>query len=106
MNRNIKEKIEQHNALCLTYYNDALVQIDREKPIWKKYRNCQATFCETECYYVLKSYDTIIGVANKSTHDGFDVLRFVYHFTNTSAQHLSKFFNDYAHKIYRWRVVK
>ena len=50
--------------------------------------------------YALKSYDTFVALVIR---DGertacYDFLRYVYGYTATSAQHIAKFFSDYADK--------
>ena len=61
-----------------------------------KLRSCQACVYETENYFVLKSYDTIVAFIDKNTRQKFDILRKVYGYTSTSAQHITKFFSDYG----------
>ena len=45
--------------------------------------------------FILKSYETFVACINRDTGVGYDLLRYVYCYTVTSAQHISKFFNDY-----------
>ena len=66
------------------------------KNFGKQLRSCQAYVLETEHYYVLKSYNTIIACIDKKTDTLFDFLRMVYGYTSTSAQHISKFNKDYC----------
>jgi len=61
----------------------------------KRLRSCSATVITTDRYIYLQSYSTIVAFYNRATHEFFDVLRFVYGYTATSAQHISKF----AHEI-------
>ena len=62
-------------------------------------RSCQAKVyaydTEKGRVYVLKSYNTLVAMIDD---DGrcYDFLRYVYGYTATSSQHISKFFNDYA----------
>ncbi len=63
---------------------------------WKRLRYCAAEVCETETYYILRSYNTIVAVIDKGTHVLFDALRVVYGYTTTSAQHIIKFAHDYG----------
>lgn len=63
---------------------------------WKQLRSCTAWVAETDCYFILKSYDTIAAIIDKYTGQKFDFLRYVYGYTSTSAQHISKFFSDYG----------
>lgn len=59
-------------------------------------RSCQACVYETENFFVLKSYDTIVAFIDKNTQQKFDILRYVYDYTSTSAKHIAKFFSDYG----------
>ena len=58
-------------------------------------RYCSASVYQTEDYIVLRSYNTVVAFINKHTGELFDVLRYVYGFTSTSAQHIAKFRSDY-----------
>ena len=62
----------------------------------KQLRHCSAVVYETENYYILRSYATIIAVIDKTTDTLYDALRLVYGYTATSAQHISKFNHDYC----------
>lgn len=62
----------------------------------ERLRSCQACVYETENYFVLKSYDTIVAFIDKNTRQKFDILRKVYRYTSTSVQHIAKFFADYG----------
>lgn len=69
----------------------------------KRLRTCQAWVYASDNYFLLKSYDTFVAVINRNSGYGYDVLRYVYDYTATSAQHISKFFNDYyAIKVCRY----
>lgn len=59
-------------------------------------RTCSAHIYETEHFYILRSYNTFIASYNKETGEFIDFLRYVYGFTNTSAQHIAKFRHDFA----------
>lgn len=74
-------------------------------------RSCSARVGETENYYILRSYRTIIAAIDKRTDTMYDFLRLVYGYTATSGQHVSKFGKDYgagqwapAH-VMTWRAV-
>lgn len=75
----------------------------------KRLRSCNAKVYAYDEYYVLKSYDTIVAVIDRNTGIAYDFLRYVYGFTSTSAQHISKFFHDYTtdkwypETVYTWR---
>lgn len=63
---------------------------------WKKFRTCQAYVAETENFYILRSYNTIVACIRKNCLQSYDFLRYVYVYTVTSAQHISKFIHDYG----------
>ena len=71
----------------------------------KRLRTCQAWVYETDNYYLLRSYNTIVALIRKDNKQGYDVLRGVYGYTNTSAQHIAKFFSDYGDRrlVYTYR---
>ena len=77
--------------------NNELEQVGRLRP-------CQATVYENERYVVLISYKTAVAFIDKQDRRAFDVLRLVYGYTATSAQHIRKFFSDYArgYELYRY----
>lgn len=60
-------------------------------------RSCSAEVLTTEHYHFLKSYNTIIAFIDKNTDTCYDVLRYVYGYTSTSAQHIAKFRHDYGY---------
>jgi hypothetical protein len=47
-------------------------------------------------YAVLTSYSTVVAVIDYATDTLYDFLRYVYGYTTTSAQHISKFDKDYG----------
>lgn len=62
----------------------------------KRLRTCKAYVFETPNFYLLRSYDTYVAAIEKDTDICYDFLRFVYGYTITSAQHISKFVKDYG----------
>ena len=62
----------------------------------RQLRNCSAQVYEQGKYYVLQSYRTVVAFIDTETDTLYDVLRYVYGFTATSAQHIAKFRNDYG----------
>lgn len=89
-------------------YKKAMTEYNEEHSVYKKLRSCQADVCETENYYILRSYNTIVAVISKETGCCYDVLRLVYCFTATSAQHIAKFCSDFGCEInnkYTYRFV-
>lgn len=72
----------------------------------KRLRTSKAYVYETDSYYILKSYSTVVAFIRKSDCECFDILRNVYGYTATSAQHIAKFKNDYnAASCKIWREV-
>lgn len=66
-------------------------------------RSCSATVFDIVdnttgevLYRVLRSYATIVAFVDERTNTMYDVLRLVYGYTATSAQHISKFHRDYC----------
>lgn len=78
-----------------------------EKPISvRRFDYCQAQIIETESYYVLRSYQSLVAVFSKKTNIGYDFLRYVYGYTASSAKHISKFFKVFGvTNIYTYRRV-
>lgn len=66
-------------------------------------RTCNAAIYENERYIILISYTTTVAFIDKQEHAAYDILRLVYHYTATSAQHIAKFFNDCAYGCARFR---
>lgn len=72
------------------------INVDGELKYVRRLRTCSAHVYETEHFYLLCSYNTIICAIDKATNTAYDFLRYVYGFTSTSAQHISKFIHDYS----------
>lgn len=72
----------------------------------RRLHKCQAYVYETTSYYLLKSYSSFVAFIRKSDGECFDILRNVYGYSSTSAQHIAKFTNDY-HAVGKqtWREV-
>ena len=101
------------NEACRAYYDAAMeergqmpwVQDNKPSP-WKRLRSCSAEVLETPSFFILRSYNTVVAVIDKLTGNTWDVLRMVYGYTATSAQHIAKFSNDYGNgKRYTWREI-
>ena len=90
-----REKQGFCNQICKEVYDDAMAELNYTCK-YKRLRTCSAVVFETEHYYILQSYRTPIAVIAKSTDTLYDVLRYVYVYTSTSAQHISKFEKDYC----------
>lgn len=86
------------NRVAMEIFDNAILELNRIKgrAEWKRLRTCTAEVAETENYYILRSYDTLVACIEKSTDTLADVLRLVYGYTSTSAQHIAKFRHDYG----------
>ena len=84
------------NALVNAEFNSAVDEWLQTPDNWKRLLSCQAWVQETENYYILKSYNTIIACINKNSDTLFDALRTEYGYTATSAQHIAKFNHVYG----------
>lgn len=72
----------------------------------KRLRTCSAYVYETDSYYILLFYETVVAFIRKDDGECFDILRNVYGYSATSAQHISKFKKDYhAVSTQTWREV-
>ena len=106
-----KEIQEQMNNYVLKNYDvfcDTMREQNNQFLEWKKLRSCSAYVAETKDFFILKSYNTIVAFINKYTGQKFDFLRYVFGYTSTSAQHISKFFSDYGDfriSVYTYRDV-
>ena len=81
------------NNVCEMYWNFAIKEYERDCT-WNdctRLASCQAWVYETEHYYILRSYNTLVACIVKDTDTLVDVLRGVYGYTATSAKHISKF---------------
>ena len=95
MNKELQNTI---NAEVMENYNKGMSEYKTMR--WKdrkfiRLRYCSADVCETENYFILRSYATFIAVIDKNTRTCYDALRKVYGYTATSAQHVAKFRHDY-----------
>ena len=84
INEDVKARIAQAEA-----------EMDHVKDLGRL-RSCSARVGETDNFYILKSYATIIAVIDKRDDTLVDFLRLVFGYTATSAQHISKFGKDYG----------
>lgn len=102
-----KEEQVYVNSICRYTYAKAMVEYETSNYLnCGRLRSCTAEVIETENYFLLRSYDTIVAVMNKRSREMVDVLRMVYGFTRTSAQHIGKFERDYyGTKRYTYRDV-
>lgn len=103
------------NELVLKKYDEAIDELiqwqTKRNPYIARLRSCNAWVIETQNYYFLQSYNTIVAFIDKKDNVLYDVLRMVYGFTHTSSQHICKFVNDYSMTWlsetvrYTWREV-
>ena len=85
------------NTLAMRDFERALKEYNNASDYTvKRLRYCTAEVITTKNYYLLRSYNTIVASINRHIGTECDMLRKVYGYTATSAQHISKFFNDYA----------
>ena len=103
MSENIRVKTmkqynqELDNITATAIFNAACNEIDAMSEYnYKRLRSCSAYVFETENFYILKSYNIFIAAIDKRSHFIVDVLRMVYGYTSTSAQHIAKFIHDYT----------
>ena len=69
--------------------------------------NCEALIFESDTHIWLLSYRTVVAIINKANpYTGYDVLRYTYGYTATSAQHIAKFFKiQGVTNVIRWRRI-
>ena len=80
------------------------IKADGEHHFVARLRYSNAVVWETEHFYLLQSYATLVAAIDKETNIMFDFLRYVYGYTPTSAQHIAKFATDYgATRRYTYR---
>ena len=95
----VNEKQEQlainEKVLEMVYRTENEVKIVTDTK-WHRLRSCQAYVTNIGNISVLRSYDTIIAVIDHTTDTLYDFLRYVYGYTSTSAQHITKFNYDYC----------
>lgn len=90
-----RENQDLCNQICVEVFENAMAELTGDCN-YKRLRTCKAVVVETENYYILQSYSTTVAVIDKRTDTLYDVLRYVYGYTATSAQHISKFEKDYC----------
>lgn len=94
------KRAEQHeiNRTAMEIFDNAILELNsmKSRAEWKRLRTCTAEVAETENYYILRSYNTLVACIEKSTDTLADVLRLVYGYTSTSARHIAKFSHDYG----------
>ena len=104
-----KEVQTQINDICLSAMEDAQKELDAipyADRIWKRLRSCSAEVITTENYYILRSYRSLVAFIDRRCDTLYDVLRYVYGYTATSAQHITKFNHDYCARCWGCDVVR
>lgn len=104
MNKVKKQEQEAINYVSKNLYDMAMNEACDDygfmkHEIWyhgKRLNKCNARVYETENFYILESYSTIVAVIEKATDIFADVLRMVYGYTSTSCQHIAKFRRAYG----------
>ena len=100
-------KQEHINEMCLDVYRKAFDEYLNGESNVRQLRRCSADVYETAGYFLLRSYNTLVAVVEKSTGICYDILRVAYCYTATSAQHIAKFSKDYGNgNRYMWREIK
>lgn len=97
-----KEKQQIINSAVHLAINEFENQNDNMEKV-ARLRTCKASVYENERYIVLISYTTTVAFIDKREQKAYDILRLVYGYTSTSAQHIAKFFNDYARGYEQYR---
>ena len=96
------------NELCDYAYDIAMREMKNENIGYydcKRLRSSSAWVYETSHFYILRSYGTFVAVLDKKLGVLYDVLRTVYGYTATSAQHIAKFNSDYSSAKWRTNYV-
>lgn len=94
-----KEKqieINKNAMIGMELWNESVVVVSREQLY-----HCKAQVLELDnnCL-ALTSYGTLVAVFDKDTGFFYDVLRYTYGYTSTSAQHIAKFRNMLRGRIH------
>lgn len=95
-----KELQSMDNTLAMEFYKEFMHKVSELPRKGTQLRHCTATVYETSEYFILKSYNTVIAFIIKNKDILVDVLRLVYGYSATSAQHIAKFSNDYGKARY------
>ncbi len=97
-----KESQQVVNALCDVAYktlNDYLCRSNHNIVSKHRLNSCQAEIVEYEDYICLYSYNTLVAFIDRKLDTCYDVLRLVYGYTATSAQHITKFYNKFSKSL-------
>ena len=80
---------DELNDIC----NKAVIETYGRNVEYKRLYHCSAWYYNTENFYILKSYRTVIAIYDKTNNNFYDFLRAVYGYTSTSCQHIAKMRN-------------
>ena len=94
MSKNAQKFENEGCWMAWTYFNNITKGV-KPTSVTQLYTR-RAWVYEYENYYVLKSYNTVIAFIIKDKKACYDMLRYVYGYTATSAQHISKFMRKYS----------
>lgn len=103
----MKEIQERANSACLVKIQDLKergnVNFTNYRP-YVRLRSCKAGVVNTDNNEsLLYSYGTLVAIIDYNQGAMYDILRWAYGYTATSAQHISKFFQDYGNGcMNRW----
>ena len=100
MTKKEEQRIAQHErnniiGQAVIDFNEYMTNLPALESV-KRLRSCSAEVITTEKYFILRSYKTTVAFIQRDTDCLYDVLRLVYGFTRTSAQHIDKFSQDYG----------
>ena len=102
-----KAQIADNNVHALSAWRKACKSMEVSQiQQYSRLRTCTAWVYVNSDYYFLMSYNTIVAAVRKSDGLCIDALRFVYGYTATSAQHISKFFHDFAPYTYYTNSIR
>lgn len=96
----------EENKACLDLFNAARREYYETKQNLKprRLRSCDAKVFETEHYYILQSFKTLVAAIRKSDNALADALRHEYGYTSCSNQQIAKFRHDYT--SYPWNYSR
>lgn len=105
-----KEKQKAENLIVegawISFVDDVKKPVNLEFAPPMRLRKCNAYVSGIGKWLALTSYSTIVAILDSESRVLYDVLRWRYGYTATSAQHIAKFAHDYDVKEkYTWREI-
>lgn len=88
------EQLKINDEVMCAFYDLCKGWDFARKPV--RLNQCQAYVKETSKYYALISYKTLVAFIDKKSKMCYDILRYDYGYTSTSAQHIAKFRKIYC----------